>query len=75
MECATIAPMRSPGPARRRRALLPAGRHRPPSVLVGLYLTWQIEIRLNCQVLGLNAPFDFIIARVMPVLAGLFPAA
>jgi hypothetical protein len=33
--------MRSPGPARRRRALLPAGRHRLRSALVRLYSTWQ----------------------------------
>jgi hypothetical protein len=31
--------------------------------LVGLYLTWQIEIRLNCQVLGRHALFNFILRK------------
>jgi hypothetical protein len=52
LEQVTIAPMWSRAPAQRRRALLPARRHRPPSALVGLCLTSQIDILLNCQVLG-----------------------
>jgi hypothetical protein len=47
--------MWSRAPAQRRRALLSPRRHRPPSALAGLYLTSQIEILLNCQVLGRNA--------------------
>jgi hypothetical protein len=35
----------------------------------------QIETRLNCHILGRDALSDFFIARAMPVLADLFPAA
>jgi hypothetical protein len=31
-------------------------RHHPPLVLVDRYLTSQIEIRLNCHILGRSAP-------------------
>ena len=44
-----------------------------PSVLVDRCLTLQIEIRLNCYVLGRDACSDFLIARAMPVRAALFP--
>ena len=73
LEQVTIAPMWSRAPAQRRRALLPARRHRPPSALVGLCLTNRNPAQLSG--FGTHRPFDFIFARVMPVLAGLFPAA
>ncbi|MFZ2159610.1 MAG: hypothetical protein WAV72_26295 [Bradyrhizobium sp.] len=38
-------------------------------------MTLQIEIRLNCHVLGRDALSDFFIARAMPELADLFLVA
>ena len=71
---ATIGRSAPPAPAQRRRALRPSRRRHLPSALVDRCLTSQIEIRLNCHVLGRCAPYDFILARAMPVLAALFPA-
>jgi hypothetical protein len=45
-----------------------------PSALVDRCLALQIEIRLNCHILGRDTLSDFHFARPMPELAALFPA-